>query len=193
MMSDKFGVDVWEVISLANRHPRVKILNPGPGVGGHCISVDPWFLVEAAPEVTPLIRTAREVNNAKPHHVIAQVMKLVKQMGKPTIGCLSLTYKADVDDLRESPSVEIFHDLVAHSGCEVLACDPCVDRPGFKDFPLYSLDTVLKRSDIIVLLTDHKPFYEIPVSVLKQKILVDTRGIWRKALQAADQQSKSAA
>jgi UDP-N-acetyl-D-mannosaminuronic acid dehydrogenase len=194
MLSDKFGVDVWEVISLANRHPRVKILNPGPGVGGHCISVDPWFLVEAAPELTPLIRTAREVNNAKPHHVIGQVMKLVKAMGRPTIGCLGLTYKADVDDLRESPSVEIFHELLAHSGCEVLACDPCVDRPGFTDFKLHSLETVLDRSDIIVLLTDHKPFYDIPVSILKQKVLVDTRGIWRKALQAADcQQSKSAA
>ncbi len=111
MLADSLGIDPWEIIALANRHPRVNILQPGPGVGGHCISVDPWFLVHSAPELTPLIRTAREVNDRKPHFVVEHVLELAKQFAKPRIGCLGLTYKADVDDLRESPSLEIVREL----------------------------------------------------------------------------------
>ncbi len=113
ILCDRLGIDVWEIIRLANRHPRVDILSPGPGVGGHCISVDPWFLVHADPDFTPLIRTAREVNNAKPDYIVARIKDLARQFATPKIGCLGLTYKADVDDLRESPSLEITRQLIA--------------------------------------------------------------------------------
>lgn len=184
ILAERFDVDPWEVISLANRHPRVNILNPGPGVGGHCISVDPWFLVEAAPELTPLIRTAREVNNSKPHHVIKRVQTLASQFQRPVIGCLGLTYKADVDDLRESPSLEIVQELHKLNVGEIMACDPCVTSENFKEFPLYTLQEVLHRCQILVLLTDHRSFKHIPVRVLQEKILVDTRGIWRGPLES---------
>lgn len=176
---DRFDLDPWEVISLANRHPRVNILNPGPGVGGHCISVDPWFLVHAAPELTPLIRTAREVNDRKPHHVVEHVVKLAGQFATPKIGCLGLTYKADVDDLRESPSLEIVRELRSRGVGEVLACDPYVSPERFTEFPLHTLSDVLAQCPMLVLLTDHRPFRDVPRRVLQEKVVVDTRGVWR--------------
>lgn len=179
VLADQFDVDVWEIISLANRHPRVNILSPGPGVGGHCISVDPWFLVHAAPEVTQLIRTAREVNNRKPHHVVEHIVKLAGQFASPKIGCLGLTYKADVDDLRESPSLEIVQELRQRKVGEVLACDPYISSERFKEFPLHSLQDVLAQAQILVLLTDHRQFKSVPTRVLQEKVVVDTRGIWR--------------
>src|SRR3989304_8820900 len=111
-LADRFGVDVWEAISLANRHPRVKILNPGPGVGGHCISVDPWFFVEAAPELTPLILHARQVNDTQPLFVVEKVRQAIGELKGRKIAALGLAYKANVDDLRESPAVEVIHLLV---------------------------------------------------------------------------------
>lgn len=179
LLCDRFDVDVWEIISLANRHPRVNILSPGPGVGGHCISVDPWFLVQAAPQETRLIRTAREVNDNKPHHVVEQVAKLAQQFTSPRIGCLGLTYKADVDDLRESPSLEIVRELIERKVGEVMACDPYVSPARFTEFPLYPLSDVLARSQMLVLLTDHRPFKDVPRRVLQEKVVVDTRGVWR--------------
>ncbi len=179
ILCDKFGVDAWEIIDLANRHPRVNILSPGPGVGGHCISVDPWFLVDAAPESTPLIRTAREVNEGKPKHVVKKVLELSARFKDPVIGCLGLTYKADVDDLRESPSLDITRELLRSSVGEVLACDPLISPEQFSEFPLHSLDEVLKRATLVVLLTDHRQFREISPTVLHEKVVVDTRGIWR--------------
>lgn len=179
ILCDKFESDAWEIIKLANRHPRVNILTPGPGVGGHCISVDPWFLVDAAPELTPLIRTAREVNESKPHHVVEKVVKLSRQFNEPVIGCLGLTYKADVDDLRESPSLEITRELHQRGIGEVLACDPLISSKQFSEFPLHSLDEILRRATLIVLLTDHREFLEISPAILHEKVVVDTRGIWR--------------
>ena len=107
LISEALQIDVWEVIRLANRHPRVNILSPGPGVGGHCIPVDPWFIVAAAPELSPLIRTAREVNDRRPHHVAEQVIEKAQRFRKPTVACLGLTFKANVDDIRESPAIEV--------------------------------------------------------------------------------------
>ena len=179
ILADAFDVDPWEIIELANRHPRVNILSPGPGVGGHCISVDPWFLVHAAPDRTPLIRTAREVNDAKPHHVVRHIVELAKPFASPHIGCLGITYKADVDDLRESPSLEIVRQLRKQAIGEVLVCDPYVSSERFSEFPLHALNDVLARSEILVLLTDHRPFREVPRRVLQEKVVVDTRGIWR--------------
>ncbi len=179
ILADKLNIDVWQVIKLANRHPRVNILNPGPGVGGHCISVDPWFLVHALPDMTRLIRTAREVNDAKPYFVVEHVSRLAKQFATPKIGCLGLTYKADVDDLRESPSLEIVRELIQRNVGKVLACDPYVSPSRFDEFPLYDLGDVLAESNLLVLLTDHRQFHDLPPRVLNEKVVVDTRGIWR--------------
>ncbi|MCA9149743.1 MAG: UDP-N-acetyl-D-mannosamine dehydrogenase, partial [Planctomycetales bacterium] len=158
MFADRLGIDPWEVIELANRHPRVNILSPGPGVGGHCISVDPWFLVHTDPENTPLIRMAREVNDSKPHHVVKHIVELAKQFAAPKIGCLGLTYKSDVDDLRESPSLEIVRELREKNVGDVLACDPYISSARFTEFPLHELSDVLEQSHIVVLLTDHRQF-----------------------------------
>ncbi len=179
MFADGLGIDPLEVISLANHHPRVNILQPGPGVGGHCISVDPWFLVHTSPEQTPLIRTAREVNDSKPHYVVKQILALAKKLPEPTIGCLGLTYKADVDDLRESPSIEIVRELRKSVGGHVMACDPHITTDHFDEFPLFTLEEVIARCQVLVLLTDHKQFKEVPREVLEKKIIVDTRGAWR--------------
>ena len=123
-LADRFGVDVWEAIQIANRHPRVRILNPGPGVGGHCISVDPWFLVEAAPDITPLIRTARQVNDAQPHLVVDLVRRaLGGDLSGRQVAALGLAYKPDVDDLRESPAIEVAH-LLNQNGARVKAFEP---------------------------------------------------------------------
>ena len=128
-ISEALQIDVWEVIRLANRHPRVKILSPGPGVGGHCIPVDPWFIVAAAPELSPLIRTAREVNDRRPHHVAEQVIEKAQRFRKPTVACLGLTFKANVDDIRESPAIEVV-GLIAQGlpDTEILVADPYVDH-----------------------------------------------------------------
>ena len=182
MLCEHLSLDVYEIIELANRHPRVNILDPGPGVGGHCISVDPWFLVHAAPQHTPLIRQAREVNNHKPEFVLSQIERAARSSRARVIGCLGLAYKADVDDLRESPSLEIVRHLHQRGEYEILACEPYVPPSRFSEFPLASLDEVLRRSDLLVLLTDHTQFKNIPYAVLQTKTLVDTRGTWRNTL-----------
>ena len=179
MLADGLGIDPWEIIELANRHPRVNILSPGPGVGGHCISVDPWFLVHTDPERTPLIRTARDVNDSKPHYVVKRIAELAKQFASPKIGCLGITYKGDVDDLRESPSLEIVRGLRDQNVGEVIVCDPYVSSDRFNEFPLSTLDEVIEQSHVLVLLTDHKHFKNIPRRILQEKVVVDTRGTWR--------------
>ncbi len=149
IIADRLNVDAWEVIELANRHPRVNILNPGPGVGGHCISVDPWFLVSAMPDITPLIHTARKVNQTKPHHVVERVVRLASALAKPVIGCLGLTYKADVDDLRESPSVDVVRELKQRNIGDVMVCDPLLDEVRYTEHPLSSLEEVLEKAHVL--------------------------------------------
>jgi UDP-N-acetyl-D-mannosaminuronic acid dehydrogenase len=179
LICDKLDIDVWELIRLANRHPRVKILQPGPGVGGHCIAVDPWFIVAAAPAEARLIRTAREVNDSKPHHVVAQVRAAA---GKDVVvACLGLAFKANVDDLRESPAVEIAAHL-ADAGLKVLAVEPHVTAlpkalQGRAE--LVSLADALARASVIVLLVDHRAFAGLTLEQLKGKKLIDTRGMVR--------------
>jgi UDP-N-acetyl-D-mannosaminuronic acid dehydrogenase len=177
MICDRLGIRVWEVIELANKHPRVNILQPGPGVGGHCIAVDPWFIVDSAPQEARLIRMAREVNDSKPHFVVEKVKKQAQKFKAPVIGCLGLAYKNDVDDLRESPALDITRALIKEDVGTILACEPYAKE--FKEFPLHPLDKVLKESDILVLLVNHKQFYDIDRELLKEKIVIDTRGIWR--------------
>ena len=179
MVSDDLGIDPWDVIELANRHPRVQILSPGPGVGGHCISVDPWFLVHAEPERTKLIRTAREVNLSKPQFIIRHVVQLAKQFEKPRVGCLGLAYKADVDDIRESPAVDIVRGLMSEDIGEIMICDPYVRAEQFDALTLCPLSDVLDQCPLILLLTNHRQFRDIPRRVLQEKVVVDTRGLYR--------------
>lgn len=177
IICEKQGINVWELIQLANRHPRVNILQPGPGVGGHCIAVDPWFIVSAVPEEAKLIRTAREVNDYKPHWVIEKIRSKAERFKKPVIGCLGLTFKADIDDIRESPALEIVRELQSSSLGEVLVCDHNV-RGASLEFPLHALHEVLSRADVIVVLVDHKEFKAIDREFLKEKVVIDTRGVF---------------
>jgi UDP-N-acetyl-D-mannosaminuronic acid dehydrogenase len=180
LVCDKLGINVWELIKLANRHPRVKILQPGPGVGGHCIAVDPWFIVDAAPKEARLMRTAREVNDGKPWWVIAKVHAAAAGLKNPSVACLGLAFKANIDDLRESPAVEIAAHL-AGEGFKVLAVEPHVRElpkalQGKAD--LVGLEEALEKADILLLLVDHNVFKSVPAARLKGKRVIDTRGIW---------------
>ncbi len=188
LISDKLDINVWELIAIANRHPRVNILQPGPGVGGHCIAVDPWFIVEAAPEQSPLIRTARNVNDGKPGYVIDKIAaaREVAFAGgkKPVIGLLGLAFKPDVDDLRESPALAIATAVAQWSDIEILISEPYIES---LPEPLASspsvrfikdADAVIAGADIVVMLVNHRPYLSIPRSALAGKTLIDTRGVW---------------
>jgi UDP-N-acetyl-D-mannosaminuronic acid dehydrogenase len=185
LVCESLKLDVWEVITMANRHPRVNILSPGPGVGGHCIAVDPWFIVGAAPELTQLIRTAREVNDHKPHHVASQVVAKSARFRDPTIVCLGLAFKANIDDMRESPAVEIVQDIAtALPDVEIQVCEPYAhDLPaklgGLANVILKPVETAVDDADIVVLLVDHDQFRAVNRSRLAGKVVYDTRGIWR--------------
>lgn len=181
LICDKLKINVWELIKLANRHPRVNILNPGPGVGGHCIAVDPWFIVNSAPEQAKLIKQAREVNDYKPHYVIEKIAAAADQFKKPVIACFGLAFKADIDDLRESPALEIVNSLAEKGIGKVIAVEPNIDTlPGkFKDVgvELSDVESALNNANIIVVLVDHKEFKVIDKSSFATKIVIDTRGI----------------
>ncbi|MDB4764714.1 UDP-N-acetyl-D-mannosamine dehydrogenase [Akkermansiaceae bacterium] len=182
MICDHLGMNVWEVIKLANRHPRVNILTPGPGVGGHCIAVDPWFIVDAAPEQAKLIRTARVVNESKPEHVIAQVESKAKRFKDPVIACLGLAFKANVDDLRESPALAITKRISRIEGAKVLVAEPHISElpKGLKDqCELMDAGEAVKAADIVVLLVDHKAFASLSRPILAEKMIIDTRGFWK--------------
>ncbi len=185
VISEKMGIDVWELIELANHHPRVNILQPGPGVGGHCIAVDPWFIVSAAPKESRLIHTARVVNDDKPEWVIDHVLKAIEGNDSPTIAALGLAFKADIDDLRESPAVAITQKLAERlPGAKVLAVEPNVTElpkklTGIANVELADLDTALEAADVVLLLVDHKEFKALDRARLEGKQVVDTRGTWR--------------
>ncbi len=184
MVCDRLGIDPWETVELANHHPRVNVLQPGPGVGGHCIAVDPWFIVDSAPELTPLIRAARQVNDAKPKHVAAKVREAAAAFETPSVACLGLAYKADIDDLRESPAVAIVAELAADANQPVLVVEPHVDAlpaelAGLAAVELCDLEAALERADVVVLLTDHAAFREVDRGCLDGKTVIDSRGLWR--------------
>jgi len=178
LFSEQLNLDVWELIRLANHHPRVNILNPGPGVGGHCIAVDPWFLVDCAPEVTKLIRTAREVNEAKPHWVVDRVIAKAERLKDPTIACLGLAYKPDIDDLRESPAVGIVQALQKSGVGTLKIVEPNLESHDL--FELSSLDDALNAADIVLILVGHKPFLSLTPAGLAEKIVIDTCGVTTK-------------
>ncbi|MDA1088756.1 MAG: UDP-N-acetyl-D-mannosamine dehydrogenase [Proteobacteria bacterium] len=183
VIADKLGIDAWEAIRLANHHPRVNILQPGPGVGGHCIAVDPWFIVDSAPDDSDLIQAARKVNDAKPHHLAGKIIKAAAEMASPVIACLGLAYKADIDDLRQSPAITVVQDL-AQAGHRVLAVEPHIDAlppelDSLDGVTLATLDDALNGAEIIVLLVDHKAFKEVDRDRLAGKPIFDARGVWR--------------
>ncbi len=177
------GVDPWELIELANQHPRVDVLRPGPGVGGHCVAVDPWFLVHSVPQLTPLLQAARQVNDAKPLWVINRVLAACDGLAHPKIACLGLAYKADVADLRESPAVTIVRRLSELVRGQVVVVEPNIvtlpEELNNERIKLVDLDDALPVADVVVLLADHREFREIPHQCLGDKRLVDTRGTWQ--------------
>ncbi len=181
LICDRLGINVWKLIKLANRHPRVNILQPGPGVGGHCIAVDPWFIVDSAPELARLIRTSREINDSKPHHILAKVREKMAQMRSPTIACLGLSFKADIDDIRESPAIEIVREL-AKEKVNLLVVEPHLEAlPAQLNFPHVKLaDTqeALHQANLVLLLVNHRSFSHVDRALLKGKEIIDTRGIW---------------
>lgn len=182
IVSDRMGLDVWEVIRLANRHPRVNILSPGPGVGGHCIAVDPWFIVHGAPEETPLIRTARGVNDGKMHHVIAKAEALIEAHPDAKIACLGLAFKANIDDFRESPARFVASRLARKFGERVHIVEPyAAELPiEFTDTGARQIDVddALESCDILIVLVDHDVFRVVPLAERADKLVYDTRGIW---------------
>ena len=184
LICDRLNIDVWELIALANHHPRVNILQPGPGVGGHCIAVDPWFIVDSAPEEARLIRAAREVNDSKPHFVLGKIRAAAERFKSPVIACLGLAFKADIDDLRESPALEIVKDLAATFQGELLVVEPYIDTlpsglAGLDNVKLVAVERALETANIVVLLVNHQPFAQVDRSLLAGKIIIDTRGQFR--------------
>jgi UDP-N-acetyl-D-mannosaminuronic acid dehydrogenase len=184
LIADRLGVDVTEVIRLANLHPRVDILRPGTGVGGHCIAVDPWFVIHSAPAESKLIRTARLINDAKPKIVADKVVAAHGALAQPrVVGCLGLTYKPDVGDIRESPSIAVIEHLLKAGVTPILVHDPFVSelpreicKPGVK---LTSLESVLIQANILVLLTGHREYRSLNAGVRAGKTVIDPSGTWK--------------
>jgi UDP-N-acetyl-D-mannosaminuronic acid dehydrogenase len=189
MICDKLDINVWELIALANRHPRVNILQPGAGVGGHCIAVDPWFIVDKTPEEARIIRTAREVNDHKPEWVLEKVKIALADvlaqrpgttMADVRVACLGMAFKPDIDDLRESPAVEITQQI-ARLGCRVLAVEPNIEAlPGKlqqANMALTSLADALKTTDVVCVLVKHKPFIEAAEKIRQIGQPIDAVGL----------------
>lgn len=185
LIADKLGIDVWELIRLANHHPRVNILQPGPGVGGHCIAVDPWFIVSADRENSNLIRTAREVNDGKPEWVINKVRDAAGSSPQPVVAALGLAFKPNIDDLRESPAMDITMRLAQEiPGATIIAVEPNVAElptklEGIGNLEFDTYESAIERADVVVLLVDHEEFKALPATALAGKQVVDTKGIWR--------------
>ncbi len=182
LIAGPLGVDVNEVIKLANLHPRVSILKPGVGVGGHCIAVDPWFLVHSAPEHSNLIRTARHVNDEKPKWVVQKILEACKATPSPRVACLGLGYKPDVDDVRESPSVVVIEHLLQAGINPIFVHDPLVHefprRAGKGGVEMVDLQSLLLNANIVALLTDHTVYRNVDPKMLADKIVIDPAGTW---------------
>lgn len=184
LICDRIKINVWELIELANHHPRVNILQPGPGVGGHCIAVDPWFIVEAAPDLAKVIHSARLVNDGKPRWVIEKVKAAASKFDSPKIACLGLAFKPDIDDLRESPSLEIASHLAHEIEGEILVVEPYVDAlpttlKKYRNVEFRDADSAIAEADVVVLLVNHEPFGSVDRKLLEGKCVIDTRGMWR--------------
>lgn len=190
IICDKLDIDVWELISLANRHPRINILQPGPGVGGHCIAVDPWFIVSKTPEEARIIHTARKVNDSKPGWVIDKVKIAIsdflltnpdKTVKDVTIACYGLAFKANIDDLRESPALRITQAIANLHNSVIHAVEPNIysEKRLDKNIELVALETALVNSDIHVLLVDHDEFRQLKLTDFNSKHVIDCKGIFK--------------
>lgn len=186
LICDDLDISVWELIDLANHHPRVNILQPGPGVGGHCIAVDPWFIVSTTPERANLIRTAREVNDKKPEWVIEKIDDAINQSGAEEIALLGLAFKPDIDDLRESPALKIASEIIKkYPSRKFSVVEPNIDKlpAALKDFEnvvLQDLQPALTNADVTVLLVDHSDFKSLNGLPVDKSNLIDTRGVWTR-------------
>lgn len=183
ILCDRLHLDVWEAISLANRHPRVNILNPGAGVGGHCIAVDPWFLISACPERTALMTAARRVNDGKPEYLLAQLRQQMERFKRPIVACLGLSYKPEVDDLRESPALYIAQSL-AKDQTDLLIVEPHIEGlpeklANLSNVRKVGIEEAIAQADIIALLVGHQAFSEVPRGVLLGKVVLDAVGLWQ--------------
>lgn len=185
VICDELNIDVWELISLANRHPRINILQPGPGVGGHCIAVDPWFIVSQTPKSARLIHTAREVNDSKPQWVIDKVKAAIfdfvkanpeKRIEDVTVACFGLAFKPDIDDLRESPAMNITRQIAKEHTGRVLAVEPNINALDNESFELTTYDEAECYSDVAVLLVDHSEFKTSGKPNVP--FIVDCKGVW---------------
>ncbi len=185
IIADHMELDVWEVIRLANRHPRVNILQPGPGVGGHCIAVDPYFIIHGAPGQSPLIRTGREVNDAKMHHVAARAEALITDNPGIPVACMGLAFKANIDDFRESPARFVAARLARQFGDRIKVVEPHAAKLpaefGGTGAELVDLDTALETCGILIVLVDHDVFKVVPPEERARVLVYDTRGIWPDA------------
>ena len=189
LICDKLDINVWELIRLANKHPRVNILQPGCGVGGHCIAVDPWFIVDTTPHEARIIRTAREINDSKPHWVLEKVKAAItdvlakspdKRMKDITVACLGLAFKPDIDDLRESPAVALTK-MIADLGCQVIAVEPNITAlpPALaaSTISLGTLTEALSSADVTCLLVKHSEFKSSAEDITKMIPLIDVVGL----------------
>lgn len=187
IICDELDINVWELISLSNRHPRINILNPGPGVGGHCIAVDPWFIISKTPDKSPLMRAARNVNDCKPKWVADQIDRAIfdylkenpnKTVSDTVVACYGVTFKANIDDLRESPALQITMDVACNHQGGVLVVEPNIDSlpKEISNLELVTKEQAFEIAHIHVLLVDHVEFNKQDVPAGK---IVDTRGVWR--------------
>ena len=186
LICERFAINVWEVIDLANRHPRVNILRPGPGVGGHCIAIDPWFIVDSAPDLARLIRAGREVNDHKMEATFERAVALIEDNGFASIACLGLAFKANVDDLRESPALEVALKLAEKYGSRVKVVEPNIDElpPALAraGAVLTDLDDAIRSCEVAIVLVDHDQFKLAPLADRRHLAVLDTRGIWQDML-----------
>jgi UDP-N-acetyl-D-mannosaminuronic acid dehydrogenase len=183
LICDRLGINVWEVIDLANRHPRVNVLRPGPGVGGHCIAVDPWFIIDSAPDLARVMRTSREVNDHKTASTIERAIAVIEDHPYANVACCGLAFKANVDDLRESPALEISLDLAKKYGSRIKIVEPNL-RGLPRQFAgsgaeFMDVDEAMRTCEIAILLVDHDEFKMVPLAERRHLDVIDTRGIWQ--------------
>jgi UDP-N-acetyl-D-mannosaminuronic acid dehydrogenase len=183
LICDHHGINAWEVIDLANRHPRVNVLRPGPGVGGHCIAIDPWFIVDSAPQLARLIRTSREVNDSKIASTLERATAIMEDQPYAKAACCGLAFKANVDDLRESPALEIAQHLADRYGSRIKVVEPYLrELPPLlaeRGAELMDLDEAIRTCEIAIVLVDHDQFKMIPLGERRHLTVIDTRGIWQ--------------
>jgi UDP-N-acetyl-D-mannosaminuronic acid dehydrogenase len=176
IICEELDIDVWEMIKLANHHPRVNILQPGPGVGGHCIAVDPWFIIHKSPKNSRLIHTARYVNDLKSDWIFEKIRKIADRFKNPVICCLGLAYKKDIDDLRESPALKIVKQIKMEALGKLIVCEPNIKEQSIDGIAILPLQEAIDQADIVIILVNHIEFMNLSIDELHEIIIFDTCG-----------------